>query len=183
MLDSILNMVFSHCGIVTGSYVRDILVLGKEFTYDRDIDVLIPYSSIEKLAKELEGEFSAITIVYDNDEDEEIAHYNFIIRDDNHEGEIAHHNFIIDVFACGNDYCYLSPADFDVNTLTWNGSEYGTWFRFSLADAEYYGDSFDTQNIIDRCLRKEAVFLIREWVDDNGLLRKSKLLSQGWKVL
>lgn len=167
MLSTILDRVVSYRGVL--------IVRGDKFTPDRDIHILISFSQIENLADYLVEGCDAAVAVCDRGFEEVIAHC-----------KIAVHKFDLDVFACGDDYCYLSPADFDVNTLTWNGTDYSTWFRFDQTYEEYYGHTFSVDDIIGGYERKEAIFLSGEYGPmscvDSYKERWSKLENKDWII-
>lgn len=95
-------------------------------------------------------------------------------------------DYIIDVFSCEDD-CYLSPPDVDVNTICWDGTEFVTWFEYTYEDEQYYSNSFDIDDIIERCKNKEAIALTREWISDDDPTymkeRLDKLRTKGWNIV
>lgn len=147
-LDLILNDIVNNHGWIAGSFVRDVLIR-KDPTYKiRDIDVLIPYNLHQYLVRILSRKHSLKVKPIDINEEEEIAHT-----------ELFFGNITIDVFSSAG-YEYLSPPDFDVNTLCWTGKEYTIWYpgHYSYpSDEEYYGYDFDVESIVDRIMRKEAI--------------------------
>ena len=173
-LSSLLLDITNYKGWLSGSYVRDVLIR-KDPTYViRDIDVLIPFALHKMLVRVLGRKYNLTKEVIDYNRKEQIAHTHL------HFGAI-----IIDIFS-SEMYEYLSPPDFDVNTLCWTGEEFTIWYPVGDDDEEFYGYPFDVDSIIERALRKEAVAMVGEWVNfDKEYMeeRFDKLVLKDWTIL
>jgi hypothetical protein len=189
MLSDILNDIYAHDGWLSGSYVRERLVRQDMTTPVGDIDVIVTYPNLDSLTRMLIDKYDATFDTLDLNEDDGIAHYHFYI------GE-----YTFDLFF-NEDHSYLSPPDVDVNTLCWTGTEFTTWYIFSVdgekyyrtgfrvdtrSDEEYYAAQFDIDSIIQRAKHTEAVALTREWDPDDYermRARVMKLVNRGWTIL
>jgi len=184
MLNTVLADIFAHDGWLSGSYVRERLIRKDGDSIIGDIDVLIPFKHFNKLKKTLVEKHNAKYEIIDYNKKESIAHFHFFI------GE-----YTFDVFSC-EDHCYLSPPDVDVNTLCWTGSEFKSWFFTDGVveeNQQLYSVLFDGNSIIERCRKKEAIALSKEWnsftqelnkeFTEQGRHRVAKLVAKGWKIL
>lgn len=98
---------------------------------------------------------------------------------------LKHNDVIVDIFS-SEAYEYLSPPDFDVNTLCWTGEEFTIWYPVREGEGELYGYALDVDSIVKRVLRKEALAMVFEWSDfDKDYMpdRFYKLVNKGWKIL
>lgn len=137
---------------------------------------MIPYQYHDELvyeicekSKEWSLEVDAQTLAWDIQD--KILHTEIHIGND---------NIIIDIFSCSDEYVYLSPLDFDVNAICWNGKEYKVWVP-NLLSNKY---SFKIEDIIQRICQKQAIFIPKKWeVDENIIIRKEKLINKGWKII
>lgn len=180
MLNTVLADIFAHNGWLSGSYVRERLIRKDGTSTIGDIDVLIPFKHFNKLKKTLVEKHNAKYEIIDYNQKERIAHFNFFIG-----------GYTFDIFSC-EDHCYLSPPDVDVNTLCWTGSQFVSWFFTNGVGEEnqqLYSVPFDVNSIIERCQKKEAIALCKEWKfmgDEFGKEiqeRVDKLASRGWTIL
>ena len=189
-LSQIQQDIVSYQGWISGSYVRDVFVRQDPTYVIRDIDVLIPFALHKMLVGVLTRKYKLVKRPIDWDPDEEIAHT-----------ELQYGEIVIDIFS-SEGYEYLSPPDFDVNTLCWTeqssanpsktrcwtGKEFTIWYPGHYgepSDDEFYGYPFDVNSIIQRAQRKEAVAMTREWIkgDPEMWVRLNKLQSKGWTIL
>lgn len=53
----IFEIIYKHGGMLTGGFVRDCIVRGEPVSKDKDIDVLVPFSTSHDLQSELEDKF------------------------------------------------------------------------------------------------------------------------------
>jgi uncharacterized protein YkvS len=180
MLNDIFADIFTNNGWISGSYVREKIIRKDVNSLISDIDILIPFRNFNLLKKTLIEKYSAKYEIIDYNKKDLIAHFHFIIGD-----------YMLDVFSC-QDHCYLSPPDVDVNTICWNGSNFVSWF---LTDdvinesQELYSALFDINSVIDRCKKKDAIALTKEWdfmgkeFNDEIKGRVNKLVRNGWNIL
>ncbi len=180
MINDIFSDIFAYKGWISGSYVREKIIRQDEESSVGDIDILIPFEYFDLLKKTLIEKYKAKYEMIDYDEKESIAHFHFFV------GE-----YTLDIFSC-EDHCYLSPPDADVNTLCWTGSKFVSWFLIGDAVKEnerLYSTLFDINSVIERCRKKEAIALTKEWEfmgKEFGVEMKervNKLVSRGWKIL
>lgn len=182
-LNTVFDVIFSHEGWISGSFTRDCLLLEEPISKERDIDVIVPFSTDEKqnnaesLRDELIHKFNAKIKVNDFQPDEPLFHFQATID-----------GYTFDIFSCDSN-CYLCAPDTDVNTLCWMGDFYCSWMSFGKEEEEFYGVSLSEDAIIERCLKKEAVALTKDWESEDDCVvehleeRMEKMKRKGWKIL
>jgi hypothetical protein len=176
-MEEVLSDIIVYGGWLSGSFVRERLVREDMNIDIKDIDVLITFDKFKSLKRMLIDKHGATYTKLCYDKVDIIAHYNFYLYDK-----------IIDVFSC-DGYCYLSPPDVDVNTICWNGEEFITWFNFSedCFSEDFYSESFDIDDMIERCKNKTAIAMTNEWIqdEDNSYMKKrlDKLRDKGWTII
>jgi len=174
-ISDLISDITSQDGWICGSYVRDVMIR-RDPSYElKDLDVLIPFDMHKFLVEFLENKYGMVSEELDYNEDDEIAHTHLEYKD-----------IIVDIFS-SEMYEYLSPLDYDVNSICWNGKEYVSWYpgNYNISDEEYYGYSFDIDDIIERIHKKQAIVMLNEVheFDDDMLQRYEKLINKGWTIL
>lgn len=174
-MQKIQELVFLHGGVLSGSFVRDVIIRGEEFALDRDVDVLLTYGCALELLDDLQAnhpqaEFTPLSL----SEEDKILHYHVQV------GEV-----ILDIFAGSDEeHTYLCSLDADVNCVCYDGLGFFLWYPVL---EENYGIAMDEHDIIERILRKEAVMLVHEWEEGEAqevmVTRKNKLVRKGWTLL
>ena len=161
-------------GWIAGSYVRDVLVRQDPNYVIRDLDVLIPFELHKKLVTTLMKKYNLDQEVLDYNPDEHIIHT-----------ELDSGTVIIDIFS-SEEYEYLSPPDFDVNTLCWTGEKFTIWYPVRDNEEELYKYPLDVDSIKQRALANEAIAMMGEWSDfdkEYMIQRFYKLANKGWSIL
>ena len=174
VLPFILQDIISFDGWLSGSYVRDVLIRKDPTYFIKDIDVLIPFNIHQDLVNLLVSKYELEEIVVSYFFEEKIAHTHLYLDE-----------IVFDIFS-SEGYEYMSPVDFDVNTLCWTGLEYRIWYPVSDTDERDYGYFFDIDSIIERVHNKEAIAMIKEWAGDDlddMIIRYNKMLLKGWTII
>ncbi|BCS82594.1 hypothetical protein QLL95_gp0105 [Cotonvirus japonicus] len=172
-LETIFPIIFQNNGMLAGSFVRDCIIREEPVDKNRDIDILVPFKNSLGLQKDLVNKFKAKIITNDYNEDDHISHYLALI--DGYE---------FDIFSGDKHFhCYLSPPDVDVNTLIWDCHGLMTWY--DLNENKIHGYQMEIDDIVQRCLKKQAVVVRDEWIDDINHLeqRLNKLIKKNWTIL
>ncbi|AVL94494.1 hypothetical protein ma108 [Moumouvirus australiensis] len=172
-LDPIFKIIFENRGMLSGSFVRDCIIREQEINPDKDIDVLVPFDQVIHLKDDLVKYFGAEIHVIDFNEEDKIYHFIAQIND-----------YEFDIFSGGEICCYLSPPDVDVNTLCWDSFGLEPWYYFCNEDEKKYGHKMRVDDIIQRCMNKQAVVIRSEWENENDLsIRLDKLIKNDWTLL
>ncbi|AQN67952.1 hypothetical protein [Saudi moumouvirus] len=172
-LDPIFKIIFENKGMLSGSFVRDCIIREQEINPEKDIDVLIPFNKALNLKADLVKHFDAEILEIDYNFEDKI--YHFIAYIDIYE---------FDIFSGGKTRCYLSPPDVDVNTLCWDPWGLEPWYYFCDEDEEKYGYKMGIDDIVQRCLNKQAIAIRSEWEDEKSLdMRLEKLTQNDWTIL
>lgn len=178
-MEQIQELLFAHGGVLSGSFVRDVIIRGEEFAPDRDVDVLLTYGCALELLDDLQTNYpQAEFIPLSLSEEDKILHYHVYITEQGC-------SLLIDLFAGSDEeHTYLCSPDADANCLCYDGLGFFLWYPVL---EENYGISMDEHDIIERILRKEAVMLVHEWEEGEAqevmVTRKNKLVSKGWTLL
>ncbi|AVG46681.1 hypothetical protein [Acanthamoeba polyphaga mimivirus] len=172
-LETIFPTIFQNGGMLAGSFVRDCIIREEPVDKSRDIDVLVPFENSIKLQKDLMDKYGAEIVTNDYNESDCISHYTALIN-----------GYEFDIFS-GDRYfhCYLSPLDVDVNTLIWDNHGLMSWYDFD--ENTIYGYQMEIDDIVQRCLNKQAVIIRDEWIGDENHLeqRLNKLREKNWTIL
>nr|WIL04473.1 hypothetical protein Clen_543 [Cedratvirus lena] len=177
-MQEIQELIFAHGGVLSGSFVRDVIIRGEDFLpskVSRDVDVLITFSSALELLDEIRIKYPSCEIIpLSFSEEDKILHYHIQLTE-----------VLLDVFAGSDEeHTYLCSPDADVNCLCYDGQGFFLWYPVL---EENYGLGMDEHHIIERILKKEAVLLVHEWEEEEkeDIMkdRISKLANKGWTFI